>query len=132
MGAEMADYLASRGKEVTLVEMREEIAYDSVAHIKHCLIERLSTQKVKILTNTKVMAFDGESVIVEDRNGRKKLSGYDNLVMAMGLKSSQTLASQLEGKVKKVFVIGDANAPREIMDAVQEAYKIYLDLLKNG
>lgn len=129
LGAEMADYLASRGKEVTVVEMREEIAYDAVAHLKYCLLERLSTQKVKILTHTKVVAFDKDSVIVEDPGGRKELRGYDSLVIAMGLKSSETLASHLRGKVKRIFVIGDAHAPREIMDAVQEAYEISLNLL---
>jgi len=129
LGAEMADYLASRGKEVTVVEMREEVAYDAVAHLKYCLLERLSAQKVKILTHTKVVAFDKDSVIVEDPGGRKELSGYDNLVIAMGLKSSDTLASRHKGKVKRIFVIGDAHAPREIIDAVQEAYEISMNLL---
>lgn len=125
MGAEMADYLASQGKEVTLVEMQEEIAYDSVAHLKHYLLERLGTQKVEILTRTKVVAFDTGSVIVEDPKGRRKLSGYDHLIIAMGSKSSPMLDSGLRGKVEKILVIGDARIPAEIIDAVQAGYDLH-------
>jgi len=45
VGAEIADYLASKGRKVTVVEMLEEIAADSVMHVRHYLIERLLTQK---------------------------------------------------------------------------------------
>ena len=125
MGAEIADYLASQGKEVTLVEMREEIAHDSVAHLKHYLRERLRNQEDEILTRTKVVAFDTDSVIVEDPKGTRKLGGYDHLVIAMGSKSSPLADSQLAGKVEKTWVIGDARVPGEIMDAVQAGYDLY-------
>jgi len=61
-----------------------------------------------------VVAFDVGSVIVEDSSGRKKLDGYDNIVMAMGLVSTDGLASELGGKVKKILVVGDAVALGEL------------------
>jgi NADH dehydrogenase FAD-containing subunit len=104
--------------------MREEIAHDSVTHLKHYLLERLGNRKVEILTRTKVVAFDTDSVIVEDRRGRRKLCGYDHLVVAMGSKSSPLADSQFGGKVEKILVIGDARIPGEIIDAVRAGYDL--------
>jgi thioredoxin reductase len=116
--------LASKGREVTIVEMRDEIAHDSVTHIKYYLLERLHKQKVRMITNTNVIAFDTASVIVEDPTGRKKLQGFDSVIVAMGLVSPKPLANELEGNFEKVFIIGDAATPGRIMDAVMDACNV--------
>ncbi|MCC8027601.1 MAG: NAD(P)/FAD-dependent oxidoreductase [Clostridium sp.] len=123
VGAEMADYLGKQMKEVTIVEMREEIAFDAVIHLKHDLLERLKKYGVRILTGTKVIGFTKDGVRVEQAGCEKMLSGYDNVVLAMGLTPDcEMLNETLQDKAEKVLCIGDAVRPRQIIDAMEEGY----------
>jgi len=121
IGAETADFLSEKGKEVTLVEMREGIALDLVGHLQHFLNNRLQEKNVRVLTSTKVLRFDLSGAWVEDSRGSQRLEGFDSVVAAIGAKSDRDLARSLQGKVPEIFVIGDAAQPREILEALLEA-----------
>lgn len=121
IGAEVADYLSERGQKVTLVEMREGIALDLVVHLQHFLNLRLRSKGVEILTSTKAVRFGPDGLWVEDKEGLKKLSGFDSIVVAMGAIPQNELAPILKDKVPEVYIIGDAVKPREVMEAILEA-----------
>ena len=127
-GAETADYLSEMGKEVTLVEMLEEIASDLVAHLKHYLSERLAEKGVTILTSTKVKELGKGYAVIEDASGVRKIDGFDVIVLAVGSKPDDRIARSLEGKVPELYVIGDASQPREALEAVYEGEEIALKI----
>ena len=87
------------GKEVTLVEMLPEIASDLVIHLKYYLSRRLGEKGVTILTSTKVKELGKGYALVEDASGTRKIEGFDTIVLAVGSKSDDRLAKDLEGKV---------------------------------
>ncbi|RPJ38473.1 MAG: hypothetical protein EHM27_11130 [Deltaproteobacteria bacterium] len=121
IGAETADFLSEKGKDVTLVEMREGIALDLVGHLQHFLNMRLKEKKVQILTSTKVLRFEPSGVWVEDSEGTRRLGGFDSVVAAIGVKPDNKLSRSLQGKVPEIFVVGDAAQPREVLEALLEA-----------
>jgi len=126
IGAELADYVSEMGKEVTLVEMLEEIASDLVVHLKHYLSQRLAEKGVTILTSTKVKELGKGYAVVEDASGARKIDGFDTIVLAVGSKPDDRIAKSLEGKVPELHVIGDASEPREALEAVYEGEEIAL------
>jgi 2,4-dienoyl-CoA reductase-like NADH-dependent reductase (Old Yellow Enzyme family)/thioredoxin reductase len=126
IGAEVADYLSENGKEVTLVEMREGIALDLVAHLQYFLNKRLREKRVQILTSTKAIRFEKEGLWVEDPQGKKMLTGFDSVVIALGSIPNDEILESLKGKVPEVYVVGDASKPREVMEALVEAEEIAL------
>jgi len=128
IGAETADFLAEKGKEVTLVEMREGIALDLVGHLQHFLNKRLKEKNVQVLTSTKVLRFEPAGVRVEDDGGQRKLAGFDSVVTAVGAEPNDRLARSLKGKVPEFFVIGDAAQPREVLEALLEAEETALKI----
>jgi len=128
IGAEIADFLAERGKEVTLVEMREGIALDLVGHLQHFLRIRLEQKNVQLLTLTKVVRLDGSKIWVEDERGTRALEGFDAVVTAVGAKSNDEWARSLKKKVAEVYIIGDASYPREVMEALLEAAETGRDI----
>ena len=128
IGAETADYLSEMGKEVTLVEMLEEIASDLVVHLKHYLSKRLAEKGVTILTSTKVKELGKGYAVVEDASGTGKIDGFDAIVLAVGSRANNRIAKSLEGKVPELYVIGDASEPREALDAVYEGEEIALKI----
>ena len=98
IGAEIADFLSEKGKEVTLVEMREGLALDLVRHLQYFLNKRLKEKKVRVLTSTKVLRFDQSGVWVEDSKGTRKLDGFDSMVTAIGARPDNEL-NLLQGKM---------------------------------
>lgn len=128
IGAEVADHLSEMGKEVTLVEMREAIALDLVAHLQHFLNKRLKEKGVRILTSTKAVRFEKQDLWVEDPQGTRKLPVFDSVVISLGSKANDELVPGLKGKVPEVYVVGDASKPREVMEAVLEGEEIALKI----
>ena len=126
VGAETADYLSEMGKEVTLVEMLEEIASDLVAHLKHYLSQRLAEKGVTILTSTTVKELGKGYVLAEDTSGVRRIDGFDVIVLAVGSTPDDRIAKGLEGKVPELYVIGDASQPREALEAVYEGGQVAL------
>ncbi len=124
IGAEVADFVSEKGIRVTLVEMGEDIVMDLVRHLSYFLKKRLRDKNVRILTSTQLIGFDDYSILIKDAEGVRKITGYDSVILAMGFKSEQALVERFCGKIEEIHVIGDARAPREIIDAVAEGYEV--------
>ncbi len=127
-GAEVADYLSESDKEVTLIEMREGIALDLIAHFQYFLNARLIGKGVQILTSTKVIRFEKMGVLVEDAEGIKRLEGYDSILISLGSVPNDELTESLKGRASEIYVVGDASNPREMMEAVSDGEEIALKL----
>jgi len=50
------------------------------------------------------------------------LQPVDTLVLANGVKASNNLVGELEGKVQELYVIGDDLQPRKLTEAIRESY----------
>jgi hypothetical protein len=61
---------------------------------------------------------------VESPSGRRKLEGFDSVVVAAGSRPSLGLIEAVKQAVGEVYIIGDAADPRELMHAVREGEEI--------
>ena len=107
-GAETADYLGEHGKKVTVLEMREDIALDEEGSPRFWLMQRLAQWNVQKVCNATVNKFTEDGVIY---NGDQELSGFDTMVLAMGVKAYNPLEEELKDLGISVQVIGDACKP---------------------
>ena len=118
VGCETADLLASYGRDVTIVEMLPEIASDVAPGPRFFLLQRLAEQKVKVVTSATIQRIVSDGVVVS-RDGREEtIGGMDTIVLAMGAVSVNELAKEIEGKISKVHVIGDAQSPAKATEAI--------------
>jgi 2,4-dienoyl-CoA reductase-like NADH-dependent reductase (Old Yellow Enzyme family)/thioredoxin reductase len=124
VGCETAEFLSQRAKDVTIIEMLDDIAMDVGMFSKPYLMERLDTWGVKAMTGAQVKEITGDGVVVEKDGKKETISGIDTVVLAMGAKPVKRLAAQLKGKVAEVYVIGDASEPRMVVNAVAEGSEI--------
>jgi 2,4-dienoyl-CoA reductase-like NADH-dependent reductase (Old Yellow Enzyme family)/thioredoxin reductase len=127
-GAEVADFLSEQGKEVTIVEMLDAVASDLVVHLQHFLLERLREKGVVMLTSSRVCELGKGFAVIEDRTGRRRLEGFDTIVIATGSAPDDTVYHRLKGKIAEIHVIGDAVRPREILDAVYEGERVAFNI----
>ena len=124
VGCETAEFLGQRGKDVTIIEMLDDIALDIGMFSRPYLMERLAQWGVKAITGAQVKKITDDGVVVEKEGRRETISGIDTVILAMGVRPVNRLAKQLKGKVAEVYVIGDASQPRMVVDAISEGAEI--------
>ena len=126
VGTEVADFMAQRGKQVTIVEMMPEIGVPTgiPVCVAQLLIPRLLRYGVKIVTRAVIKEIIDGGVVVTIDGKEETISGMDQVIVAMGPKSVNELAKQLEGKVAGVYVIGDAKEPRTAFEATHEGAEV--------
>ncbi|MFZ5392267.1 MAG: FAD-dependent oxidoreductase [Patescibacteria group bacterium] len=119
-GAQVADLLSSQKKEVTIIELSKDIALEMPGDEKALLLERLSKQKVKIHTETKVIKIEPDGLIIQKGNGKTKLKS-DQIIVCFGRCPNVDLYIGLKKKVKKIYNIGDSDKVGRLNDAMRQA-----------
>ena len=66
--------------------------------------------------------------VVEDASGHRKISGFDAIFLAVGSIPNDFIAKSFQGKVRELYVIGDASQPREAMEAVYEGEEVAMKI----
>jgi 2,4-dienoyl-CoA reductase-like NADH-dependent reductase (Old Yellow Enzyme family)/pyruvate/2-oxoglutarate dehydrogenase complex dihydrolipoamide dehydrogenase (E3) component len=123
VGCETADLLASYGRKVTIVEMLPEIASDMVPGPRYHLLKRLDEQKVNIVTSCSIERFTADGAVVKHDGAQETIRGIDTIVLALGAVADNSLAKQIEGKIKELYVIGDAEKPGDATEAIAAGAK---------
>lgn len=125
VGCETAEWIASEGKQVTLIEQLPEIAQGMELRTRKLLLQRMASFKVEIVYHTRVERLEGDRVICSQGGVRFEIEGVETFVLAMGYKADPFI---LQLKDKKIHRIGDCVKPRQALDAVHEGYFLGLEI----
>ena len=130
VGCEAAEYLAERGHQVAIVEMKDVIAADVTPENRRYMFRNFEENHVLLQPGAKVTRFYADGVDYALADGATgSLRGYDTVVLAMGSRSNAGL-KETAGKVAgQVLVIGEAakapgNAVLATGDALEAALAI--------
>lgn len=129
-GAEAADYLAVQGKDVTVVEMLDDLCPDMLPDSKLFLLERLEEAGVVLLPSTTVTEIKERSVVLAKRQPEQNiqwtttLADVDTVVLAAGAKADRQLAEELRGVDAELYEVGDCTQPGFAIDAIYQGAKI--------
>ena len=127
-GVETADFLAEHNKAVTIIEMRPDIALDEASAPRFFLIPRLKEHGVEWIVNATVKKILPDGVIYEQGGKDYTCSGYDTIVLALGVRAYNPLEEAARALGKEVFVIGDAAQPGPANKATEAALEAVLSL----
>ncbi len=122
VACEVAEYLAGRGKKVTMMRRGSEIAANVGPATRIYLMKRLQGEGVTMLTNISYDRATGKGIEITTKTGEKKLIPADTIVIAAGAVPNQTLYHEIQGKVPELYQIGDCVTPRNIAEAIREGY----------
>ncbi len=129
-GLVTAEFLADQGKQVTVVmplPIRYLAAnpYDMDASTHGVQIMNLKTKGVKRVSDCKVKRVRAGRAIIEDVFTQEEQDlEADTLVLSFWRKAETRLHDELEGRVTELHLIGDALAPRRLIEAFYEGYKV--------
>ena len=130
VGCEAAEYLAERGHEVGIIEMKDVIAADVTPENRRYMFANFERNHVLLRPGAKVGHFypDGVDYTLAD-GSTGSLRGYDNVVLAMGSRSNAALKETAEKVASQVIVIGEAaRAPGNAVIASGDALEAALQI----
>ena len=128
VGCETAEYLAKAGKNVTVVEMLDDIIQDAGMLVKALMLDRLAKAGITVMKKTKVIEIKDNCILVKTTGGNECLINTDTVVIAVGVRPVNALSDKLKGAKIPHVVIGDCVKPRKIYEAIQEGFKAGYDI----
>lgn len=122
----LGDLLARQGREVTLFIQTDRPAPHLSRYSLGAYLGRLSEAGARLVLNEAVTAIDLPDLRTRHVYSVRKLChrGFDTVVLACGAEARSELRDELEGKVPELHVLGDAYAPRRLVDATQQGYAL--------
>lgn len=126
-GCECAIHLGMEGKEVHLVEMRNELAPDANVRHRPLLLKEID-KYVTVHTGCRGMEVTKEGIICETEEKEQILVPCTSVICALGQRSRTDVVETLRDCAPYVAVIGDAGKVSTITNAVYEGYHAALDI----
>lgn len=120
LGLDAALLLAERGLPVTVLEAGDDPAPLLPGGPKAFVLERLAELGVTIRTGQRVLGLDAEGILIEAPKGEARVNDPGTVVLALGRRPDDGLASDLEGGPVETIVIGDAQQPAHVQAAIHQ------------
>ena len=131
IGCETAEYLASKGKNVVIFEMADNVAKELGKSRRYFMLQRMGEYGVDVRLLTKVTRIELPTLSISTQGYDQVLKGFDSVVVAAGRVPVDGLVQQIqqaELENTKVFVIGDASKPGLAIDAIYQAARLAADI----
>ena len=123
MGCETGLHLAERGKQVTVLEMRDDFATEPCMYRAN-IVEMLNKNAGRIQINTGMTCIEvtSDGVIARDRDGAEHLIPAETVVYAVGMRAREALSDSFNNIAPFFYPVGDCVRARKVKEAVREGY----------
>ena len=128
VGCETAEFLAEKGKKVTIVEVLPQMMTNVATLRMMNMLMRMYGKAIAMLTDTTCEEVSAEGVKVCSKDGQRQTIPADTIVIATGSKPDKGLYDALQGSSVELYLIGDAVQPRSVFEAVEEGFKAGMDV----
>ncbi len=121
-GCDCALELAMEGKNVTIIEMLDEVATNAMVINRIALLKKLADYNVQLMTGCKILKLDKHGVSIECKDGRTLELKADTVIASFGTRSLKDIAGKICEKHPTAKVIGDCVSIGQVGEAVRSAY----------
>ena len=138
VGCEVAEFLADKGKQVTVARRSRFMADKMNPDMRMILVDRLKQKGVRLVPGVQYQEASDTGVRIHVRGGITSMAEIaadamknivaDTIVLAAGSKPNTDLVDALKAKAPKVYNIGDCAEPRQILEAMREGWKTALEI----
>ena len=124
VGVETGMFLAQQGKDVTVIEMRDELAADSTFTHYRSMFEEAwkAIDKFHYVLNASAKEICDDHVTYTDKDGNDHDLPADSVVLSVGMRSKSEEALSFYGKAKEFWMVGDCKKPGTIQTTNRSAY----------
>ncbi len=124
-GCELGEFLAKRGRQVTIVEKSEKLGQGMVDVIQAYLFQWFRKKGVTLISGVKeYVEITPKGLTIINKDGVEEFIKADTIIPALPLTPDMKLYESLKGKVAEVYAIGDCQEPLLIADAISQGMEI--------
>jgi 2,4-dienoyl-CoA reductase (NADPH2) len=118
-GCELAEFLAKRGRKVTIVESKAMIGEGMVDALLSNLLKWFQKKGVTLISGVKeYVEITDKGLTIVTSDGKKQIIEADTIATALPLTPNSELLEGLRKKVPEVYAVGDCREPLLIADAI--------------
>lgn len=130
VGCETADFLAPvvhdlypRNREIILIEMLGGVMTTESGPGRSLLVQRMMRKGIDMICNAKVERVEEDKIYYTQNGEQHCIGDADTLVFASGYKTDPSLEEMLKEAGVSYHIIGDAQKPGNIKDAILQGYE---------
>jgi 2,4-dienoyl-CoA reductase (NADPH2) len=124
VGLELAEYLAHRGRQVTVVDEAPRSGAGLYVVRRMRLLDELRELGVTLQNNASEVSIGQNTVSYRNQRGQVRSLAADHVIVAQGAAGDTSLADQLRGAGLSVHTIGDCNGVGYIEGAMESAAEL--------
>lgn len=128
VGLDVAEFLASQGAEVTVMEMRKQAAQELEWNVRKMKLEHLAAKGVTVRTRSRVIRIADGYILFTDPEGIERSLPTDTVVLAAGSNPYNPCENAVGDMGLKMSCIGDCLEPRDLADAIAEGFETVMSL----
>ena len=126
-GAEEAYQLALDGKSVTLLDLRPEDAI--IPGWLFALKDMLELHQVRTIFEAGITRITADGAVIAHAGGQEEFISADAILLSTGFHPRADLAASFKHIAPQEFVIGDCRSPRNLKNAIHNAFDAVAQLL---
>ncbi|GAB4312170.1 MAG: FAD-dependent oxidoreductase [Promethearchaeota archaeon] len=132
--AEEAMRRTFRGRRnVTVLEALPKAGGGFGKSTKWTMLGRMDRLGIKVVTGVRITEIRADEVVYVKAQSQVVIPGVDSVVLATGVKANAEVFEQLkslkaQGKVAKVYRVGDAKKPQTMLEAIHGGFKLALKI----
>jgi len=127
-GLTTADFLSDRGCEVeVLVPWGAIVGFQVEPLTLGLVLSRLYRKGVVVTNSMRIKAVQENTVIVATNilsRQERTIEEVDTVVLALGSRANDSLYKALKGKVRELYLVGQALAPRKMLDSTLDGLRV--------
>ena len=127
IGVETGLHLCNLGKQVTVLELLDNVARDASELSRAALIAAAEKSGMKIITGAKALEITDSDVTYE-KDGVSISVSADTVLFAVGMQPAERYYFDLYDKAPFVALVGDAKAPGKVDGAIHGGFFAALDI----
>lgn len=127
-GIQTAEFLAKRGRKVTVTETRGELGTEMIESTAARVIGWLTRKGCNLLSGVKYEEITDTGITLITREGERKTIEADTILPALPLSANTALLESIKGKAPEAYLIGDSREPHLILEAIDEGYRTALTI----
>ena len=121
VGVELAEFLAERGRRVTVLEQGDKLAVEMAHPRRARALHEGRAHGVEFVTGAELVSI-GRDTVVYNVGGEAHTAAASQIIIASGVEPDHALADSLRGAGFEVTVVGDAVQVGYIEGAVRSGY----------
>jgi 2,4-dienoyl-CoA reductase (NADPH2) len=128
VGLELAEYLAHRGRKVTVVDEAPRSGAGLYVVRRMRLLDELHELGVTLQNSASEISIGKHAVSYRNQRGQVRTLAADHVIVAKGATGDTSLAEQLRGAGLSVHTIGDCNGVGYIEGAMESAAELVAEI----